>query len=211
MSAETTRERTFLRSDRRTVTQLLAAAERDTDAVSVFMDGCTVADTEAAVFVVKGPEAIAYLRELCRRQGLLTDKSVEGGPRCNLRRPWEESPCPPLTVNLARADEENDRLRELADSEGTRAVEYLRRARKAEAEELRAAQENDELRAQLEAVRKACGEAVDAASSPRTMSACGLGAPIGGVTSPWDDGYKNGVQACATVVWAAMQPKRGEV
>lgn len=86
-----------LRSDRSTVTQLLAAAEKDTDAVSVFMAGCTVADTEAAIFVVKGPDAIAYLRHLCKRQGLLTDKPVTGpacdrsvnGPTCNLDRPWE--------------------------------------------------------------------------------------------------------------------------
>lgn len=70
-----------LRNDRRTVTQLLAAAEKDTDAVSVFMAGCTVADTEAAVFVVKGPEAIAYLSDLCKRQGLLTDKAVTGDQR----------------------------------------------------------------------------------------------------------------------------------
>ena len=48
-----------------------------------------LADTEAAVFVVKGPEAIAYLRELCKRQGLLTDKPVTG-PVCNLQRPWEQ-------------------------------------------------------------------------------------------------------------------------
>lgn len=40
------------------------------------------------MFVVKGPEAIAYLRELCKRQGLLTDKPVTG-PTCNLQRPWE--------------------------------------------------------------------------------------------------------------------------
>ena len=59
MSTDTASERTFLRSDRRTVTQLLAAAEKDTDAVSVFMAGCTVADTEAAIFVVKGAERIA--------------------------------------------------------------------------------------------------------------------------------------------------------
>lgn len=78
MSTDTTRERTFLRSDRRTVTQLLAAAEKDTDAVSVFMAGCAVADTEAAIFVVKGAERIAYLRALCERQGLLTDKPVDG-------------------------------------------------------------------------------------------------------------------------------------
>ena len=83
MSTDTMKpQRTVLRDDRKTVTQLLAAAEKDTDAVSVFMAGCTVADTEAAVFVVKGPEAIAYLRELCKRQGLLTDKPVTG-PACN--------------------------------------------------------------------------------------------------------------------------------
>lgn len=58
------------------------ATKAPNDAVSVFMAGCTVADTEAAVFVVKGPEAIAYLRELCKRQGLLTDKPV-AGPVCN--------------------------------------------------------------------------------------------------------------------------------
>jgi hypothetical protein len=86
---DTMRNRTSLRDDRCTVTQLLAAAEKDTDAVSVFMAGCTVADTEAAVFVVKGPQAIAYLRELCKRQGLLTDKPVTTGPTCNLQRPWE--------------------------------------------------------------------------------------------------------------------------
>jgi len=76
--SERLRHETFLRSDRRTVTQLLAAAEKDTDAVSVFMAGCTVADTEAAVFVVKGREHIAYLRSMCERQGLLTDKRVVG-------------------------------------------------------------------------------------------------------------------------------------
>jgi len=75
MSTDTTRP-AFLRDDRRTVNQLLAAAEKDTDAVSVFMAGCTVADTEAALFVVKGPEQIAYLRAICERQGLLTDKPV---------------------------------------------------------------------------------------------------------------------------------------
>ena len=88
MSVDKMSSTSVLRSDRRTVTQLPAAAEKDTDAVSVFMAGCTVADTEAAVFVVKGPEAIAYLRELCKRQGLRTDKPVTG-PACNLQRPWE--------------------------------------------------------------------------------------------------------------------------
>ena len=88
MSTDKTSRESVLRSDRRTVTQLLEAAEKDTDAVSVFMGGCTVADTEAAIFVVKGSEAIAYLRHLCKRQGLLTDKPVTG-PACNLNRPWE--------------------------------------------------------------------------------------------------------------------------
>ncbi len=78
MSTDTMSNKTVLRDDRRTVTQLLAAAERDADAVSVFMAGCTVGDTEAAVFVVKGAEQIAYLRALCERQGLLTDKPVIG-------------------------------------------------------------------------------------------------------------------------------------
>lgn len=87
--SERLRHETFLRSDRRTVTQLLAAAEKDTDAVSVFMAGCTVADTEAAIFVVKGAERIAYLKALCERQGMLTDKPVTG-PKCNLQRPWEQ-------------------------------------------------------------------------------------------------------------------------
>ena len=88
LAALAARGTSVLRDDRKTVTQLLAAAEKDTDAVSVFMAGCTVADTEAAVFVVKGPDTIAYLRELCKRQGLLTDKPVTG-PSCNLQRPWE--------------------------------------------------------------------------------------------------------------------------
>ena len=88
MSTDEMSTKSVLRSDRRTVTQLLAAAGKDTDAVSVFMAGSTVADTEAAVFVVKGPTAIVYLRDLCARQGLLTDKPVTG-PTCNRQRPWE--------------------------------------------------------------------------------------------------------------------------
>jgi thiamine biosynthesis lipoprotein ApbE len=81
MSTDTMSSSAVLRSDRRTVTQLLA--------VSVFMAGCTVADSEAAIFVVKGAERIAYLKALCERQGLLTDKPVDG-PKCNLQRPWEQ-------------------------------------------------------------------------------------------------------------------------
>ena len=92
MSTDTARStKSFLRDDRKTVTQLLAAAEHDTDAVSVFMAGCTVADTEAAILVVKGPANIAYLKAVCERQGLLTDKPVTG-PKCDLSRPWE-APC----------------------------------------------------------------------------------------------------------------------
>ncbi len=89
MSTDTMNNTSVLRSDRRTVTQLLAAAEQDSDAVSVFMAGCTVANTEAAIFVVKGAERIAYLKALCERQGLLTDKPVVS-PKCNLLRPWEQ-------------------------------------------------------------------------------------------------------------------------
>lgn len=78
MSIDGKLKRPILRDDRSTVTQLLAAAGTDSDPVSVFMAGCTVADTEAAIFVVKGRENIAYLRSLCERQGLLTDKPVAG-------------------------------------------------------------------------------------------------------------------------------------
>jgi thiamine biosynthesis lipoprotein ApbE len=79
MSTDTLQSKSVRKAYRRTVGQLLDAAEKDTDPVSVFMDGCTVADTEAAIFVVKGPEHIAYLKALCERQGLLTQgKPVEG-------------------------------------------------------------------------------------------------------------------------------------
>ena len=88
MSNDTLSQRGEIRKDRRTVHQLLTAAEQDTDAVSVFMVGATVADTEAAVFVVKGPERIAYLKAMCERQGMLTDKPVTG-PTCSLTTPWE--------------------------------------------------------------------------------------------------------------------------
>lgn len=51
---------------------LLQYAARDSDPVSVFSDGTCDADTEAAVFVVRGAELVAYLKGLCERQGLLT-------------------------------------------------------------------------------------------------------------------------------------------
>lgn len=64
---------------RRTTAQLLAAAAKDTDVVSVFYDGTYAGDSEAAIFVVKGMQNIRYLAALCRRQGLLTEgKPVEG-------------------------------------------------------------------------------------------------------------------------------------
>ena len=47
-------------------------AKRDSDAVSVLSDGTCEADTETAIFVVKGAERIAYLRRMCERQGMLT-------------------------------------------------------------------------------------------------------------------------------------------
>ena len=80
MSTDTARNgQTMLKADRRTVDQLLAAAERDTEAVSVFMDGTCPEDSERAIFVVMSREHIAYLTQLCLRQGLLTEgKAVEG-------------------------------------------------------------------------------------------------------------------------------------
>lgn len=51
---------------------VLHYAKCDSDAVSVLNDGTCEADTEAAIFVVKGFENIAYLRAMCERQGLLT-------------------------------------------------------------------------------------------------------------------------------------------
>jgi thiamine biosynthesis lipoprotein ApbE len=78
MSTDTLRSASVREPSRRTVAQLIAAAQRDTDSVSIFMDGCTAGDTEAAIFVVKGPEEIAYLRAVCERQGLLSSKTVVG-------------------------------------------------------------------------------------------------------------------------------------
>lgn len=80
MSTDTARNAALSLHDNRLSTQqLLDAAERDTDAVSVFMDGSSAADTERAIFVVKGREHIAYLMALLERQGLLNAaKPVEG-------------------------------------------------------------------------------------------------------------------------------------
>jgi len=70
--------RTELKPTRRTTAQLLAAAAKDSDAVSVFYDGTYAGDTEAAIFVVKGMQNVEYLAALCERQGLMTaGKPVE--------------------------------------------------------------------------------------------------------------------------------------
>lgn len=77
-----------IKPSHKTTAQLLALAERDTDAVSVFEDGINIVDSDCAIFVVKGRAHIDYLKAICERQGLLTDKPVIG-PACNVRRPWE--------------------------------------------------------------------------------------------------------------------------
>lgn len=79
MSTDTVCPRGPIDHRRRQTGQLLDAAAKDTDAVSVFMDGyCMDEDIEAAVLVVKGREHIDYIVALCVRQGLLTiGKPVE--------------------------------------------------------------------------------------------------------------------------------------
>jgi len=68
-----------LPADLRNVAQLLAKADRDSDAVSVFALGSSWADTDRAIMVFKGPQAIAYVHQLLVRQGLVT----EGKPVCD--------------------------------------------------------------------------------------------------------------------------------
>ena len=60
---------------------VLHYAKRDSDAVSVLSDGTCEADTEAAVFVVKGADNVAYLRAMCERQGLLTPGKPVADPK----------------------------------------------------------------------------------------------------------------------------------
>jgi hypothetical protein len=62
-----------IKANRLTTRQLLAAAEQDTDAVSMFGGGTCEADTDVAILVVKGAENIAYLRGILVRQGMLTE------------------------------------------------------------------------------------------------------------------------------------------
>lgn len=74
MSTDNLREKAH-----RAARTVLHYAKFDSDAVSVLNDGTCDADTKAAIFVVKGPEHIAYLRAMCERQGLLTaGKPVDG-------------------------------------------------------------------------------------------------------------------------------------
>lgn len=78
---------TEIRRDRRTTAQLLAAAERDTDQVSMFGAGTCEADTDLCIMVVKGAENIAYVKAMLVRQGLLTEgKPVDGGVRSGTDR-----------------------------------------------------------------------------------------------------------------------------
>ena len=80
MSTDTAKgDAMILKADRRTVDQLLAAAQRDTDAASVFMDGCGAEDSTTAIIVIKGNDHIAYLVSMLVRQGMLSEgKPVDG-------------------------------------------------------------------------------------------------------------------------------------
>lgn len=69
--------RTSMRSDRRTTKQLLAAAAKDTDAVSVFYNCAEDQEPEIAILVVKGRSNLDMLRSFAMSRGLLTDKPVE--------------------------------------------------------------------------------------------------------------------------------------
>jgi hypothetical protein len=64
--------------ERMTTAQLLTAATKDSDPVSVFAVGSDWNDTDRAILVVKGRENIRYLHAMLVRQGLLTEgKAVE--------------------------------------------------------------------------------------------------------------------------------------
>jgi hypothetical protein len=63
---------TELKPSHSTVQQLLARAALDSDPISVFNDGTCDADTEVAIFVVKGKAHIDYLKGLAQQQRLLT-------------------------------------------------------------------------------------------------------------------------------------------
>ena len=63
------------------VRKVLAYARQDSDAVSVFSDGTCDADTEEAVFVVRGHERVAYFKAMAERQGLLTAGKPVADPK----------------------------------------------------------------------------------------------------------------------------------
>lgn len=62
---------TGLRHGYRSTKQLLLKAQLDTDPVSVFVDGTSWDDADAAIFVVKGAKADAVY-QLLVEQGLVT-------------------------------------------------------------------------------------------------------------------------------------------
>ena len=55
-----------------TVPQLLARAALDSDPISVFQDGTCEADSDTAIFVVKGKAHVDYVKGMAERQRLLT-------------------------------------------------------------------------------------------------------------------------------------------
>ena len=73
---------------RRKLVQDVFDTAKTKDALMALMPENQISVTELAQAMDYKLDAIAYLRELCKRQGLLTDKPVTG-PACNLQRPWE--------------------------------------------------------------------------------------------------------------------------
>jgi len=70
-----------LPADLRTVARLLARADRDSDAVSVFALGSSWTDTDRAIMVFKGSEAIAYVYGLLVRNCLVIEGKPVVGPK----------------------------------------------------------------------------------------------------------------------------------
>lgn len=63
---------TGLRNGYKTTQQLLLKAKRDTDAVSVFVDGTTWDDADCAIFIVKGADQAREVYEMLAAQGMVT-------------------------------------------------------------------------------------------------------------------------------------------
>jgi len=70
--AQDERPATELKPTHATVRQLLTRAALDSDPISVFQDGTCDADSDAAIFVVKGRAHIDYVMGLAAQQRLLT-------------------------------------------------------------------------------------------------------------------------------------------